>query len=801
MGGLRRDLRYAARSAARNPGFTALAVLLLGLGIGATTAIFSVVNAVLLRSLPYAEAERIVRAWGNSEEGDANTSLRVVELKAFEEATAFKSVGADFPTGITLTHLDGETERIEIARITSGYFDVFGIRPALGRLFTEEEVENGADLVAIVSDGFWRRRMGSDPNAIGSTVTLDDLSFTVTGVLPRDFRPLAGEAEAYIPYSLGTSRWIGRWLNVYGKLKPGSSVARATEELNLFMNRLGESEPRTTGWWVSLETLYSNVVGQVRPALLALVGAVAFVLLIACVNVANLTLARASSRENEIAVRMALGASRFQIVRQVLVESLVLAGIGGALGIFIAYLGVDALVALAPPEIPRLDGVSIDGTVLAVTLGVSIIAGVLSGTAPAFHTARGTPGQSLRTRSRGASAGNRAQRILGGLVVSEIALSLTLLIAAGLVMRSFVALQGVETGFERENSVAMQLTPPSSKYPEAHDISGYYQSVIDRLVAIPGIQAAGIGSDLPLGGRGSWMGTNSEERWQAGRSERIPTLQRVVNPTFFNALGVPLLEGRVFDFSDGTEGPLRLVINETLASRLWPGESAVGKRLTSAREPGADSWREVIGVVGNLRYQTLKGEPEPQAYELHSQRAWNSMFLFVRGAGRPEALLEMARGEVSEIDPGVPVSHATTLAQVIDGSLATPRFNLLLFGLFGIVALGLALAGIYGVLSFSASQRNREIGIRMALGAQPEAVVGLVLRRGLLLLVVGAALGVGGSLALTRVLESLLYGVSPTDPGTFLGMLGALALTVVVASYLPARRASRINPSVVLREG
>ena len=802
MDQLRHDLRTAVRNMTRNPGYTAMAIGTLALGIGANTAIFSVVDSVLLRPLPYEGYDRIVRGWANeTTEGIEHFSFRVVEYQQLrDEGGSFSIVGADFPIDMTITGEGAQPERVTAAMATPRYFEVFGVTPTLGRVFSQTELEGGEMLLAVVTHGFWTRRLGADPTAVGKPLMLDGNPFVLIGVLPEDFVLVEGDAEVFIPYTAGTRGWIGRWLNLYGRLNPGVTIAQAEAELNALMVGIGESENRSQGWTVTFEPLQEMVVGGVRPALVAMLGTVVLVLLISCANVANLALARTAAREREIVVRLALGAGRVRIVRQVLVESFITALAAGAAGTLLAVWGVRALVLLAPANIPRLDGVGVNSGVLAFTVAVSVAAGLLFGSAPALHASRSSVGASLRQQGRNTSTGARGHRMLNALVVGEIALALVLLVGAGLMLRSFSRLLEVDVGFNQSNVLALEVSPPADKYPERADVMAYYDRLGERLASLPGVQSVGRGSDLPLSGQAALAGGISEERWRAGGRDIVPALQRVVDTDFFQTMQVPLLSGRWYSASEDTEVTQRLVINQAFAQALWPGEDAVGKRLTGSRNPGDEDWMEVIGVVGNVQYEGMADAPKPTLYQFHPHRGWRPMFLFVRTAGDPQAMIATARNAVRTLDADVPVYQVQMLPDVVDQSVAGPRFHVWLFGVFGAVALVLAAAGVYGVLSFSVAQRNREIGIRMAIGARQQSVVRMVMERGLALVLVGSALGLVGAALATRVLRSLLYAVSPTDVATLVSVVFVLGATALAACYIPARRASRIDPMVALRD-
>jgi predicted permease len=681
--------------------------------------------------------------------------------------------------------------------ITPGYFEVFGTVPSLGQVFTENDL--GVDnLLVIMSHGFWSRRFGDDSTVIGKTLRLDQTAFTIVGVLPAGFAPITGAPDVYIPHSVGTERWIGRWLAVYGRMSPGMDLADTGADLNSIMNGIGEREERSAGYQVRLTPLKTDIVGGVETTLLMLAAAVALVLLIASANVANLALVRAVGLARDVSVRLALGAGRQHIARQALIESLVLALLGGIAGVGLAAVLLPAMIALAPPSVPRLDAVALDPAVLGFTLVVSMVVGILFGMAPLAYTWRTASADDLHRGSHRHHLGGR--RVLGGLVVGEIALAFMVLIMAGLLLKSFEALRGTDPGFGSRQTVALQIALPHESYPTEQHRSVFFQRLVEEVAALPGVSAAAIGSNMPLSGRGSWLRARSESGLRAGRDEWPPALQRVAGEGFFEALGIAVVEGRGFERSDRETEHSLAVINQALARQLWPGESAVGQRLTFRREPSDSDWVEVIGVAADVKYQELGAVPEPQVYEFHDQHAWGDMYLFVNGQQSDAATINSVRAVLTRSDSEVPIAESTTLDAVVGAAVAGPRFTLLLFGAFAMVALTLAAAGVYGVLSFAVSQRRRELGIMMALGAERQRVVGMVLRRGLALLAGGVVVGLSGALVGVRLLESILYQVRPTDLGTFAGVAAVLALSVAAACLAPSLRASRVNPVDVLRE-
>jgi putative ABC transport system permease protein len=794
------ELRHTVRTLRRQPAYTVVAVLTLALGIGATTAIYSVIQGVLLSGMPYVEADRIVAATAEKPTEDiAGVSFRVSEWRAFHEAArTLTAVGGEYAIGLTLSGDGFDAQRLDGSMVTPGFFDVFGIPPVLGRTFTMDDVE-GNNLVVILSHAFWTQRLHADVGVLGRTLRLDQTPFTIVGVMPETFAPVSGAPAVYIPYNVGTEGWIGRWLALYGTMAPGADLPATTAEMNDLMGRVGAEEARSAGYTARLVSLKQLVVGDVEATLLALAGAVALVLLIATANVANLTLVRAVGRERDVSVRLALGASRRRLAREALTESLVLALLGGAAGVAVAAITLQRLVTLAPTSLPRIDAVQLDAGVLVFTMVISATVGLLFGLAPVAHTLRSTSAEQLHLRI---TAGNQGggRRALGTLVAGEIAMAFVILMGAGLLLRSFGELQRTEFGFRAQQTIALHIALPRANYPEKQDRSAFFDRLIAEVRGLPGVATAAIGSNLPLAGRGSWLRTRSESGLRTGREDWPPALQRVAGPGFFQATGIPVLEGREFDRNDGADGPAVVVVNQTMARQLWPGTSAVGQRVTFRREPTDADWLEVIGVVGDVKYQKITAEPEPQVYELHAQHAWDGMYLFVSTDLPAGSIAPAVKDVVSRLDGDVPIAEVTTIAQVVDRTLAAPRFTLWLFGAFAVTALVLAAAGIYGVLSYVVSQRRRVIGIMMALGADRATVLRQVLAQGMKLLAVGAV--VGGLLALAggRALAGLLYRVQPADTVTFAAVATVLGLVVVAACLAPSVRASRVDPIEVLRD-
>jgi putative ABC transport system permease protein len=798
-----RDLRYAVRGLVRTPTYTMAAIFTLALGIGATTAIFSVVNAVLLRSLPYDAPDRIVRAWDHTRDGEiTDFSFRVVEYRALRARSgAFRAVGAEFPFTATVHPEDGEPRQIQGRMVTSDFFRVFGVEPAPGRMFTADEIAGGDRRVAVVSYEFWSRHLGADPAAVGRTVDLDGNAFTVLGVLPEGYRHVRGsDAHVFVPYTIGTRTWTGHWLDLYGRLEPGVSHDRAAEEINAVLQAVGSSDRRSARWYATVEGLHEMVVGDVRTTLWALFAVVALVLLLACVNVANLTLARSTSRLHEVALRKSLGAGPGRLLRLLLVENLVVAGVGGVLGLALAAVALDALVRLAPPSIPRIGDTGLDATVLGFAFLATVATIVVFGLGPAVRTVRGTSATEDLARSRRDTGRGGLHRLLSGLVVIEVALTLTLLVAAGLTVRTVQHLQGEDLGFDRSGALTFRVSVASARYPSGEDTHAFYTRLRKALEELPGTVAVGAGTDLPVSGEGAVATVTSEERLRSGVEEGVTVLQRRATEGFFRALGTRVIAGRGFDRTDRRDGPPVAVVSESLAQELFGEEEAVGRRIGWGSAPQEDDWMTVVGVVEDVRYERVEGSPDPQVYQAHAQSASRDLALVLRTQGDPIAMLEPAETVLHSLDPQIPVYSAGTLGGLVDTALAGRRFTALLFGLFAVVALALTVAGLYGVLAFAVGQRRREIGVRMAVGASGREVARLVLRRGFGLIMLGLGIGLLGALLAGRLLRGMLVGVSSFDPMTS-GVVGAILLAVgVVACLAPALGAARVDPAEALRE-
>ena len=803
------DLRYGARMLVKSPAFTAVAILALALGIGANTAIFSVVNAVLIRSLPFREPDRLVMVWENNRNrGRDQNVISPANYQDWREQNAvFESMAAMFDTRSNLTGAD-DPEEVATQLVEANFFDLLGVGAALGRTFVPEEGQPGNDQVVVLSQGLWKRRFGGDPALVGKTIKLNGRDFTVVGIAPARFQLLirqgsqtGNQAELWMPLAFSETSRVrrGRSMMAIARLKPGVTHAQAQTEMDGIGKRLEEQYAAfNTGWGINLVPLQNQLVGAIRPALLVLLGAVAFVLLIACANVANLLLARAASRQREMAIRAALGARRSRIIRQLLTEATVLSVLGGALGLGLAIWGVDLLLALAPKDLTGLKEVGIEYRVLGFTIAVSVLTGVLFGLAPALEASRPNLNESLKEGGRGAAAGGRSHRWRSAFVVVEVALALVLLIGAGLMIRSFARLNSVDPGFDSNKLVSARIQLPASRYGENSQRIAFFKQLSDRVQAIPGVRSAGAISFLPFAGGGAATSILVEGRPEPPPGQRLTGDVRVVDGGYFETMGIPLLQGRTFTERELTQESHVVMINETMARDFFPGEDPIGKRVTIAMKD-QNQPSEIIGVVRDVRHVGLETPARAMTYWPYPELVYTGMTLVVRAEGEPVALAGAIRREVLALDKDQPIADVNTMEQLLSASTSRARFSATLLGVFAGVALLLAAVGIFGVMSYGVSERTHEIGLRMALGAQPSSVLLLIVRQGMVLTLTGIAIGLAAAIALTRVMASLLYGVTPTDLTTFAAISVLLALVALVACYLPAKRATKVDPMIALR--
>lgn len=802
------DLVYAVRGLRKAPSFAIAAVLTLALGIGANSAIFSVVNAVLLRPLPYPSPDRLMMLWTyNPRQGfDKDVSAYPNFDDWRRQSTSFAAMCAYYGADFTLTQA-GDPAQIRGALVTPGFFETLGVAPEVGRAFGPREGTAGGDRVAILSHGLWQTRFGSDPAVVGRAIVLNGIAHEVLGVMPASFAH-PETAQVWTPLAPSGRRAgllqsrSALWLQVIGRLKPGVARGEAQAEMNAIASALERQYPDVNaGIGVRVVPMHEEIVGNVRRPLLILLGAVGFVLLIACGNVANLLLTRAASRQKELAIRAALGAGRRRLIRQTLIESLVLAAAGSAAGLMLAAWGIQALQSLAPSDLPRLTGVRIDTPVMVYTSLAALVTGLIFGTAPALQSTAVMAGQFLKEGGRTGTEGSRGRRLRDAVAVVEIAVALVLLIGAGLLVRSFVAMNQVELGFDPRHTLVLRVDLPSARYPEGTQVLAFYDDLSSRLRALPGVESVGLGSSVLLPALPQSATLNVQGRpVQDRRVLNPPVPYDSITPDFFKTLRIPLLRGRLFSDADTATAQPVVVVNESLARRFFPDGDALGRKVTFD-DPGnaAARWLTIVGIVGDTRRGGVNRGPWAELYYPLAQAPDSRMYALIRTSGDPLALVPSAQAQVWAIDRHQPIHSARTVEELLAASQANRRFTTLLLGLFSIVALALAAVGIYAVVAYSTAQRTREIGIRMALGARRADVLTMVLKEAGMIGGIGLAVGIAVALALTRFMSGLLFGVGARDPITFVALPIGLLLVTAVATLIPAARALRVSPLVALR--
>jgi putative ABC transport system permease protein len=796
---LLQDVRYGARMLRKRPGFTFVAVLTLALGIGANTAIFSVVNAVLLKALPYYNPERLVLLWATEPNGERD-GISIIEAQEFAaQMTALEDFTAMQSQSVNLTGLD-QPERVRGAFVTADYFAVFHLSPLLGRTFARGEDQPGAARLAVVNEGFWRRYLDSDTNLAGKKVILNGEPYSVIGVIPGAFKqPLDPEVEVWMtaPHFPGnTGTRDARFMFGVGHLKAGVSLDAAQAEVRTIAAQMAEAYPGTNaGRGAKVESIRELLVSDIRPILLVLFAAVGCILLIACANLANLTMARGAARLKEFALRAALGAGRLRLVRQLLTETTLLAALGGGLGLLIASWGVDGLLAVNPGALPA-DATHLDTRVLLFTLGASLLTGIIFGLAPALQLSHVDLHTALKEGGRAGGEGTGARRARSTFVVVQVALSLVLLVGGALLIKSFYKLLQVDPGFKPANLLTLEYRVPRNKYPKPEGQWEFHRQVTERIAEVPGVESAALVRGLPFSGNGQTVRISLPDRDDPPRGQEPQVLWNTATPNYFETIGIPLIEGRLFDGRERLDTPAVFVINQTMARRFWPGQDPIGKPIKLLADGTLGT---VVGVVGDAKQYYLSEEQQPQVYDCYSQFPGIFATVVVRTTVEPMSLAGAVREAVWKVDKDQPMWKVRTEEFLMTRNVADKRFLMLLMGIFAALALTITAVGLYGVVSYTVGQRTQEIGLRMALGAQTGDILAMVLRQGMWLVVIGVAVGLASAFALTRFMASLLYGTSPSDPLTFSVIALLLAGVALLACWIPARRATRVDPMVALR--
>jgi putative ABC transport system permease protein len=802
------DLRYSARMLLKKPGFTLVAVLTLALGIGANTAIFTILNAVVLRPLDFDHAERLVVCWeSNPEKNFPRLTVSALNFTDWQTQNhVFERMAVFKDADLTLSGV-GEPELLKGVAMTAEMFPLLRVKPALGRSFTAAEDQPGREQVVVLSHKLWQRRFGGEVGVIGRNFKLNGKDYTVIGVMDASFKFPTPNYEVYVPIAFTPKDLTQRGKKNYGvvaRLKDGVTLAQAQSEISAITERIKQTDPEGNAGFgallQSLQALYAEDAGEL---LLVLFTAVGFVLLIGCANISNLLLARAAARQKEIAIRLSVGASRWRVIRQLLTESLCIALLGGALGLILAAWGKDLIVALEPDELFRVKDVGIDYAVLAFTLLLSLLTGLLFGLVPAIQASNPNLNETLKDAGHSATGSARRHRIRNLLVISEVALSIVLLVGAGLMFRSIRAMRAVNPGFNPHNLLTMMLTLSDKRYPDAAKRAAFFDQLLPKLEALPGVQAVGLTNQLPISEDDSQTDFEVEGRPKKAKKDDFDiTSRRSINPAFFSALNMRLLHGRVFTERDNQTGPLVAIINETMAKRYWPNEDPLGKRLSFDNQENKEKkplWREIVGVVNDVKHQGLNKPPVAEVYYPYVQRPEETVFLAVRSTIDPKGLIAAIRRQVLNQDAEQSLSGVETMEERLTTFIASDRMIVLLLGLFAALALVLAALGIYGVIAYAVAQRTHEIGIRMALGAQTSDVLRLVLKQGMLPALLGVAVGLLLALGLMQLMKTMLFGVKATDPLTFVAVTGLLAGVALLACWLPARRATKVDPMIALR--